>query len=201
MEMQSPKMFTCEKYNVTMLASKAAETCAKRFETSLHGHFHNFDKCRTCKRGAVLYEAGKHKTEGRETPDKILRGQALDDGRKGETNQAKAETIQAKGETTMATNAKGTCSTKDCGRTVQKDGLCYKCYKAKHGCAPYPGQDHKKGIVKVKEKTRCHGKSVSQSGRISLSSIVQAKRSSLISRRFSPPAASTGQSTPGCIAA
>ena len=31
----------------------------------------------------------------------------------------------------------------NCGRAVQKEGLCFKCFKAKYGHAPYPGQESK----------------------------------------------------------
>ena len=117
MEIENLKTWTCEKYKVTMLADKAREFCARRFEISLdeNSTLHNFDKCRTCDRGAIIAE------------------------------------IKNGGEV-MATNKP--CSTEGCGKTSQKDGLCYKCYKAKHGEVPYPSQNKEtKSKVKKAVKT------------------------------------------------
>ena len=45
--------------------------------------------------------------------------------------------IQNPKEEKMKEKKKYLCSTDNCGRAVQKDGLCYICYKAKHGFSPY----------------------------------------------------------------
>jgi hypothetical protein len=48
--------------------------------------------------------------------------------------------------------SKKECVTEGCTSPAQKDGRCYRCYKAKYGKAPYPGMDkHKKkrGAEKV----------------------------------------------------
>jgi hypothetical protein len=52
------------------------------------------------------------------------------------------------GEKTMATNTKK-CSNND-GKIAVKDGLCTKCYVAKHGTAPY-GKKNKKEIAVIEK--------------------------------------------------
>jgi hypothetical protein len=66
MDLAGLEMFICKKYGVAMLKSAADETCAKRFdEVKNNGDssMHDFGKCLTCRRGAVMFDLGKHKTE------------------------------------------------------------------------------------------------------------------------------------------
>jgi hypothetical protein len=102
------RMFHCKKYGVSMLADKADETCAKRFEISLDdkNFIHDFAKCRTCKRGAIMYELGKHKE--------------------------KTEPKSTQGETTMATRTfKKQCPTHGEFVTTGPRGNCPQCKEAK----------------------------------------------------------------------
>ncbi len=125
-------MFTCSKYRVNMLAEKADANCARRFETSLdeHSTIHDFDKCRTCNRGAIMYELGKHKTDA--GPDRREKNPA-----KAETIPGKIETIQAKGETIMGTERtfKKNCSMHGEFISTGPRGICPACKEAKEANA------------------------------------------------------------------
>lgn len=57
----------------------------------------------------------------------------------------------SKGDKAMS---KPVCKTKDCGRAVQKEGICYKCYKDKHGVAPYGPNSKKSAKSKVTTKKK-----------------------------------------------
>ncbi len=129
------KMFACSKYRVNMLAEKADETCARRFETSLdeHSTIHDFDKCRTCDRGAIMYELGKHKKK----PAAVSRGGA-EAAEKSGTERPKAETIQAKGETIMGTERtfRKNCETHGEFISTGPRGACPECKKTKEQDQP-----------------------------------------------------------------
>ncbi len=132
------KMFSCSKYRVNMLAEKADETCARRFEQSLNENstIHDFDKCRTCNRGAVMYELGKHKSsesgvppikafEGRLHPElkPVAAGFSLrEKTSQGETNMGTERIFRKKCETHgefLATGPRGACP--DCKKAKDQD--------------------------------------------------------------------------------
>ncbi len=122
-------MFVCEKYKISMLASKADETCAKRYSVSLadKNRIHDFEKCRTCKRGAIQYELGKH-------INAVSRGIA--------------ETTEKGNE--MAKEIHKTCTKHGAFTTTGPAGKCPEC-KAEDGSEP-PRQ--KKAVKKISTDKR-----------------------------------------------
>ncbi len=82
--------------------------------------------------GVVTYECGRCESQSIVDDFEYVSG-------KGRIKYKKCMTCSSR-DIREVTMIKKKCSTPDCGRPVQKDGLCYKCYVNKYGKPPYHSQ-------------------------------------------------------------
>lgn len=69
---------------------------------------------------------------------------------KANESKVNNESIMNQEEEIENMSQKKKCTSEGCERSVQKEGLCYKCYVEKHGKPPY-GNKKESGVKKAKE--------------------------------------------------
>lgn len=121
----------CNKYNATVEDT----FCSRRYKKALDNpQEESLSVCRTCDKGIAVYKA-----LGIDPTVKISPS----------FNRAKPLKTYVKPVKEKIMGSKKQCDALGCTRPVQKEGLCYKCYKAKHGKPPFASnaQRNEKGTL------------------------------------------------------
>jgi len=147
MKVQPNDKFKCEKLH----ASLSYRVCVMRQLKKNSQGGPEYPECQDCKFGAQVKEWFKD----------IAASSIVDKSKKKKRLKNSSFLKKSKKE----------CITKGCTSPTQKDGLCYKCYKSKHGKAPYPGMDKPKKkkdadtVPAKKEKAVSRSESYSNNGK------------------------------------
>lgn len=122
------EMFRCDTYKINIPINKRGfGFCAKQFRKGR-------EFCVDCERGKKSAQYDKEEVIKKIPPtkrEKIQQGMAFSHSIKKEKSMAE----------------KPKCDNGD-GKLAVKDGLCYKCYRKKHGVAPFPSGQGKKAAKK-----------------------------------------------------